>query len=139
MRLLDKICPSHHSTEKSNAMSFADPQSVTINAVAISMPRTSSGVNTGVFTAADGLTRETVSHSYGKRTRRTIRIDVSKISTDPLLPAQNVKFSSSVYLVVDAPIGGYTNTELKQVADGFLAMLTASSGAKITQLLGGEN
>jgi len=33
-------------------MSFADPQSVTVNAVAISLPRTSSGVNSGVFTSA---------------------------------------------------------------------------------------
>jgi len=120
-------------------MSFADPQSVTINAVAISLPRTSSGVNTGVFTSADGLTRESVSHSYGKRTRRTIRLDVSKIGADPLLPTVNTKFSASVYLVVDAPAAGYTNTELKQAADGFLAVLTASSGAKLTQLLGGEN
>jgi len=120
-------------------MSFADPQSVTINAVAISMPRTSSGVNSGVFTSADGLTRLSVSHAYGKRTRRTIRIDSSKISADPLLPAQNIRLSSSIYLVADAPVAGFTNTELKQIADGFLAALTASSGAKITQLLGGEN
>jgi hypothetical protein len=120
-------------------MSFADPQSVTINAVAISLPRTSSGVNSGVFTSADGLTRQTVSHAYGKRTRRTIRIDSSKVAADPLLPAQNVKLSASVYLVVDAPIAGFTNTELKQMCDGFIAALSASSGAKLTQLLGGEN
>jgi len=120
-------------------MSFADPQSVTINAVAISMPRTSSGVNSGVFTSADGNTRQSVSNAYGKRTRRTIRLDSSKVSADPLLPAQNVRLSNSVYLVIDAPVAGYTNTELKQCVDGFLAALTASSGAKITQLLGGEN
>lgn len=120
-------------------MSFADPQSVTINAVAISMPRTSSGVNSGTFTAADGQTQLLVSHAYGKRTRRTIRLNSSKVAADPLLPTQNVKLSNSVYLVVDAPVAGFTNTELKQYVDGFLAALTASSGAKITQLLGGEN
>jgi hypothetical protein len=42
-------------------------------------------------------------------------------------------------LVVDAPVAGFTNTELKQYIDGFIAALSASSGAKITQLLGGEN
>lgn len=120
-------------------MSFADPQSVTVNAVAISMPRTSSGVNSGTFTAADGLTQLSVAHAYGKRTRRTIRLNSSKVAADPLLPTQNVKLSNSVYLVVDAPVAGYSNTELKQAVDGFLAALTASSGAKITQLLGGEN
>jgi hypothetical protein len=120
-------------------MSFADPQSVTVTAVAISMPRTSSGVKSGVFTAADGQSRLSVSHADGKRPRRTIRRDSSKVAADPLLPTQNVKLSNSVYLVVDAPVAGFTNTELKQYVDGFLAALTASSGAKITQLLGGEN
>lgn len=120
-------------------MSFADPQSVTVNAVAIALPRTSSGVNSGTFTSADGMTRLSVSHAYGKRTRRTIRLDSSKVSQDPLLPTQNVKLSTSVYMVVDAPVAGYTNTEIKQLIDGFTAALTASSGAKISQLLGGEN
>lgn len=120
-------------------MSFADPQSVTVNAVAISLPRTSSGVNSGTFTSSDGATRLSVSHAYGKRTRRTIRLDSSKITSDPLLPTQNVKVSDSVYLVIDTPVAGFTNTEIKQHVDGFLAALTASSGAKITQLLGGEN
>lgn len=119
-------------------MSFADPQSVTINAVAISMPRTASGVNSGGFTSADGLTTLAVAHAYGKRTRRAISLGSSKISADPLLPSQNVKFSSTWRLTCDAPVGGFTNTELKLQADGFLAALTASSGAKITQLLGGE-
>jgi hypothetical protein len=120
-------------------MSFADPQSVTINAVAISLPRTASGVNSGGFTAADGLTTLVIRHAYGKRTRREIALASSKISADPLLPSQNVKYSSTWRLTCDAPIGGFTNTELKQQVDGFLAALTASSGAKLTQLLGGEN
>jgi hypothetical protein len=120
-------------------MSFADPQSVTVNAVPISMPRTSSGVNSGTFTAADGMTTLNVAHAYGKRTRRAISFNSSKISADPLLPAQNVKVSSTWRLTCDAPIAGFTNTELKQQADGFIAALTAASGAKITQLLGGEN
>lgn len=120
-------------------MSFADPQSVTVNAVAISMPRTSSGVNTGAFTSADGMTALSVAHAYGKRTRRAISLNSSKISADPLLPSQNVKFSATWRLTCDAPAAGFTATELKQQADGFLAALSAASGAKITQLLGGEN
>ncbi len=120
-------------------MSFADPQSVTVNAVAISLPRTSSGVNAGTFTSSDGNTQLQVIHQYGKRTRRTIRMNSAKIAADPLLPTQNVKLSNSVGLFIDAPVAGFTNTELKQAVDGFLAALTASSGAKITQLLGGEN
>lgn len=120
-------------------MSFADPQTVTINAVAQTLPRVSSGVNAGSFQKDDATVKLSVSHQYAKRTRRTIRLDHNKIAPDPLISAQNIKYSAAVYLVIDQPVTGYTNAELKQVIDGFTAYLTASSGAKITQLLGGEN
>jgi len=120
-------------------MAFADPQSVTINAVANSLPRVSSGVNQGSFSKDDGLVKLSVSHSYGKRSRRTIRLDHAKIAADPLISSQNIRFSMSAYLVVDVPQTGYTVAEAKQIVDGLTAYLTASSGSKVTQLLGGEN
>jgi hypothetical protein len=51
----------------------------------------------------------------------------------------NNKYSMSAYIVFDTPPVGYTVVEQKQVVDGFIAQLTASSGALITQILGGEN
>lgn len=120
-------------------MSFADPQSVTINGVATSLPRTSSGTNSGSFGSSDGLVTESVSHAYGKRVRRTIRLNQSKFTADPLVPSQNIRPSMSVYMVVDAPVLGFSVTEQKYLVDAFTAYLTASSGAKVTQLLGGEN
>lgn len=120
-------------------MSFADPQSVTINAVANSLPRTSSGANSGVFTKDDGNVKLTVSHQYGKRTRRSIRLDHRKVAPDPLISAQNVSRSFSIYMVTDAPLDGYTVAEQKQIVDALTGYLTASSGARVTQLLGGEN
>lgn len=120
-------------------MALSDPQSVTINAVAISLPRTSSGINSGTFTSNDGLVKELVSHSYGKRTRHIFRIDHSKVSPDPFVSAQNNKYSMSFYFVCDVPTLGYTVAEQKQVVDGFIAQLNASSGALITKVLGGEN
>jgi hypothetical protein len=119
-------------------MALADPQSVTINAVPISMPRTSSGDGSGKFTSSDGLTSQTVSHQYGKRSRRVFRVDVKKSVSDPYVPAQNTLATFAAYLVLDCPTFGYTVTEQKQVVDGLLASLSASSGAKITQILGGE-
>jgi hypothetical protein len=120
-------------------MSFADPQSVTINAVAQSMPRTGSGLNTGTFTQDDGTNSLVISHTYGKRTRRSIRLNDNKIAANPFDTARNEKVSMSVYVVVDVPPQGYTITEQKYVVDALVAYLTASSGAKVTQLLGGEN
>jgi len=68
-----------------------------------------------------------------------IRLDNSKIAADPLLAGVNVKAGMSAYLVVDVPATGYDAAAQKAVVDGFLAYLTASTGAKVAQLLGGEN
>lgn len=116
---------------------LADPQSVTINAVPHSLPRT--GSNPGQFTKDDGAIRLTVSHANGKRIRSSIRLDNAKISADPMVPSQNQKVSASVYLVIDRPQTGYTNAELKLIVDGFLAWMSASSGANVTKVLGGES
>jgi len=80
-----------------------------------------------------------VSHTNGKRFRRVIRVDASKVSADPLIPTQNTRNNMACYLVVDVPANGYTITEQKAVIDAFTAYLTASSSAKVAQLLGGEN
>lgn len=121
-------------------MAFADPQSVTINAVAQTLPRVSSGQNSGVFQKDDATVKLTVSHNYGKgRARRMLRLDHSKIAADPLMAGTNVRASGSVYLVTDFPDGLYTNAEAKQIVDALTAYLTASTGARATQLLGGEN
>lgn len=120
-------------------MAFADPQSVTINAIAKSLPRTGSGLDSGTFQKDDGEVKLTVAHAYNKRNRRTLRLDHQKITTDTLDPTINTLYSMSVYIVVDVPKVGYTVAEQKQVVDGLTAYLTASSGARVTQLLGGEN
>lgn len=120
-------------------MAFADPQSVTINAVANSLPRVSSGVNVGAFQKDDATIKLGVSHQYGKRIRRTIRLDHQKYAADPLVSSTNVLRSMSVYVVVDVPLQGYTIAEQKQIVDGLTAYLTASTGARVTQMLGGEN
>lgn len=119
-------------------MAFADPQSVTINAVAKSLARTGSGLGVGSFSKDDGEVKMAISHAYGKRNRRTLRIDHQKLTTDTLDPTINTLYTMSTYIVVDVPTVGYTIAEQKQVVDGLTAYLTASSGARVTQLLGGE-
>lgn len=118
---------------------FTDPQSVTISGVASSLPRVSSGQNSGTFQKDDATLVYSVSSSYGKRNRRTARFVHTKTAADPLFPAQNAPYSMTVYMVVDAPKVGYTIAEQKAVIDGWLANLQATSGANITKLLGGEN
>jgi hypothetical protein len=120
-------------------MSFADPQSVTLNSASVSLPRTASGNGTGVFTSSDSLARLSVAHAYGKRIRRTARLDVKKLTADPYNDGLNSIFSMATYLVVDVPLVGYTIADQLDVVKGLTTWLTASTNAKTTQLLGGEN
>jgi hypothetical protein len=45
----------------------------------------------------------------------------------------------STYIVADVPVVGFTITEQKQIIDALTAWLTASTGANVTKLLGGES
>lgn len=120
-------------------MAFTDPQTVTINAVAQTLPRTGITDSVGSFSKDDGNVQLVVSQGGNlKRNRRAVRLNHKKVAPDPLFPANNVPFSMSVTLVVDVPSTGYSLAEQKQIVDALTAYLSASSGARVTQLLGGE-
>lgn len=118
---------------------LADPQSLTINAVAQSLPAIARGINTSSYQKDDTTVKLTVAHAYAKRTRRSVRVDFSKIAADPLNSSVNVKYAMSAYLVVDLPPVGFTNTEAKYVVDALTAWLTATSGSNTVKVLGGES
>lgn len=120
---------------------FADPQTITINAVAQTLPRVSTGPSSGVFTKEDGNVSLTISHQKtGKsRKRSTIRVDYRQLTADPITTGHNLMYNMSAYLVVDRGDGEFTNTTVKQVVDALTAYLTASTGANVTKLLGGES
>lgn len=120
-------------------MSFTEPLSVTISGATTTLPRTSVDEDSSEYTSGDGLIQLTASHQYGKRTRRMVRLDLTKLSPDPYKPAENVKNSMSSYIVFDLPPAGYTNAEALAAWKGLAATLAASSDAMIVKLLGGES
>lgn len=114
---------------------LADPQSVTINAVATSLPRTQMGPTVNVYTSADGNTSMTVKQNVtASRFRREIRISQQKIAADPI-SALNKQIGASVYLVIDEPRAGFSDTELGYLVDALKAWLTSANYQKV---LGGE-
>jgi hypothetical protein len=116
---------------------FSDPQSVTVNAVAKSLPRVSSGNYSGVYeSSVEGL-KLTVSHQFGKRNRRTVRLDSKDIAADPYLDGTNRPVSMSAYLVVDAPPVGYTDTEVSYVVQALVDWLDVP--ANLAKVLGSES
>jgi len=114
---------------------FADPQSITVNAVAQSLPAVARNDNASRYRKDDGTYVFSVSHQYAKRNRFSVRIDGQKVAADPLAAGINVVATMSTYLVIDAPPTGYTNAELKDIA---LALSAWCTSANLLKVLGGE-
>jgi hypothetical protein len=118
---------------------LADPQAVTVNAIAQSLKRTGMGPNSGSFMTNDGAFKLTVSHNLGSVNQRLIRLDRTQTVANPLTTGEYFETTDSVWLVSRTPkVGTLTVVQQKHLVDGFLAALSASSGALITQILGGE-
>jgi len=119
-------------------MAFADPQSVTINAVAQSLPRVASNGTSSEYMQDDASTKLVISRTVGKRRRYMVRLDERKIAADPLVSSNNREYTMAAYLVIDAPLTGigYTNAEAKDVVLGLTAWLTSGNVLKV---LGNEN
>jgi len=114
---------------------LADPQSVTINAVATSLPKTSVGPTQNVYSSADGNTVMTVKQNTTKtRFRREIRLAQTKVSADPI-SAVNKEVGASVYLVIDEPRFGFSDAEIGYLIDALKAWSTSTNYNKV---LGGE-
>lgn len=114
---------------------LADPQSVTINAVATPLPKTSNGPTVNVYTSADGNTSMTTKQNVtATRFRREVRLSQKKIAADPI-STLNVEKGFSVYLVIDEPRAGFTDVEIGYVIDALKAWLTSTNYNKV---LGGE-
>lgn len=120
-------------------MAFTDPQSITISGTAISLPRVDTGLGKSRYQSADGLVSLSASNVYGRRNRHTLRIDHSKVTADPFIPAQQTKVSMSNYIVFDMPVAGYTNADALAIYQGFKTLFTAGSDGLITKILGGES
>jgi hypothetical protein len=117
-------------------MALADPQSITINAIANSLPRTGFSANTGSFTKADGDRKLEISHSSGSRIRHLIRFTDKQTVSNPLVPTQNQAVNMSVHLVIDMPRNGYTVADIAKISAGFAAWATE---ANLTKVIAGES
>lgn len=118
---------------------FSDPQSVTINTVASSLPRISVGDRTATYVKDDESVKLNIAHTTTKsgRVRRTVRLDVNKVAADPFISGNNREVSSSAYIVIDEPEdGAYTNTELLNNVKGLLGWL---NDANLTKVIAGES
>ncbi len=116
---------------------YADPQTVTVNAVPVALPRQGSTQpdRLGTFASADGLFQFDVrQNKTSNRFRREVRLTQKKIAADPI-SSLNKEVSTSVMIVVDEPRWGFSDTELSYLTAGLIAWFTNANRDK---LLGGE-
>lgn len=116
---------------------FSDPQSVTINAVPVSLPRVSVGDGKATYRSADGTVEMKISHllTSKNRSRHMVRLNQTVIAADPLTSV-NASCEAGIYIVIDEPEFGFTDTTLDYLVDALIAWHTSGNIAKV---LGGES
>lgn len=122
-------------------MSFVDPQKVKIGATEHELPRVSVGKRESEYVKNDGSVDMLINTKETNRGRKrhVARVDQTKVVASTLVPTTNERVSASVSLVIDRPVEGFTNAEAKELVDGLIANLQASTSANIVKLIAGES
>jgi hypothetical protein len=113
-------------------MAFSDPQSVTVNAVAKSMPRVETDGKKSVYQKSDGTFKLTISHTPtgNGRIRTMARIDQRAVVPDPLTAVNDYE-TLSFYVVIDRPEVGFSATEVGYLTAGLVAWLDSTAVGKL--------
>jgi hypothetical protein len=110
---------------------LADPQTITIDGVAVSLPRIKIEGTKTTYQSADGLHRLIVSYTDAKgNTRYLVRYEEDAVSSDPI-SAVNKKVSADVYLVIDQPSFGIDDTRVAKICAGLFSLLDATMLGKV--------
>jgi hypothetical protein len=110
---------------------FADPQTVTVNAVAKVMPRISTGGTKSTYQLNDLTFTLNISHTQVKdRIRSMARSDQRAVVPDPLTAVNDYE-TLSFYVVLDRPLAGFTSTQCEQLITGFKTWLDATVIGKL--------
>lgn len=110
---------------------FPDPQSVTVNAIAQSMPKIETTGNSSLYSKADGTFKLKISHTSSKnRIRSMVRIDQRAVVADPLTAVNDYE-NLAFYVVVDRPEIGFTSTQVDQLIAGLKTWLDSTAIGKL--------
>lgn len=117
---------------------LADPQTVTVNAVPISLPRTNEAGPNADYMSADGVTSLRTTQTFTASAKRhAVVLRTAKIAADPISGLNSRKLST-ITVSINRPVDGFTVTEIKDQLVGLLTLLTASSAATAIKIIQGE-
>jgi hypothetical protein len=111
---------------------LSDPQSITVNAVAQSMPKLSTSGTSAVYQKSDSTYKLEVSHQKAakNRIRSLARFTRRAVVADPLTAVNDYE-TLSVQVVIDRPEVGFSSTEVDQLVTGFKAWLDSTMIGKL--------
>lgn len=125
-------------------MAFTDPLSLNTTSTSYSGPTLTGGtaVNFNLvkrdelmaeYRTADGLMTLTIQHTETSksRTRTLVRLDVKKVSTNPLTPSTNEYVSDSVQVIIDRPAYGFSDVDLGGQVAALAAFLSQTNVTKL--------
>lgn len=112
---------------------FEDPQKLVVAGTPTDFPRIGAGMSTGSFRHDTTDLRHVLQlqHKYANRYRHSVRLDVSALRPDPIVPANTTPVSASAIFTVDAPKLGLTNTELVAMSTSLLWWLLANNASTL--------
>lgn len=117
---------------------FADPQTVTYNAVAKSLPAISRSTDQSMYKLmeSDGTIYDlTLGHAFKTRNRAFVRLVRTSYANDPLVPANKLLAGMTATLTVDFPTFGLTSVDAQYIGNALTGW--ASSG-NLLKLITGE-
>lgn len=120
---------------------LADPQTITVNAVAKVMARVGNTANSANYVEPEGLfslnTYRTPLNKTGD-TRHVATFQQKKVSDDPLLEGVSQWRRMTLTFIATVPAAGFTAAEQALLVDGFLDWLRASTDAVPLALCAGN-
>lgn len=118
-------------------MAYADPQTVTINGVANTLPRVLTDGLKSVYQNSDETLVLTISHEILKngRIRSMARLDQRKVVADPLTAVNDYQ-TLTEYKVIDRPSYGFVLNDVSYLDTAFNTWLGATN---LTKLFGRES
>lgn len=111
---------------------FTDPQTITVNAEAKSMPRIETNGQKSVYQKSDQTFTLTISHqnASGNRVRSLVKFEEKAVVPDPLTSVNDYEHAS-IQFVIDRPLAGFSQTRIDQLVTGFKTWLTSTAVGQI--------
>lgn len=111
---------------------FSEPITITVNAVAKVMPRTSNVGQKSTYELADATFNLLIEHMTTKsgRIRSVARFEQRSIVPDPLTSVNDWE-NMAISVIIDRPLIGFTAAQQDQLLTGFRTWLATATSDKL--------